>query len=93
MLCEYLLPFVGLNGRALCWKGPAVMEELQSGEKAAHILGAKAEPLARLPIAGREHYVQPFLKLKKTLRQYPRKSGTPAKDPLGQAVESAKKER
>ena len=93
VLCEYLLPFVGLNGRALCWKGPAVMEELQSGEKAAHILGAKAEPLARLPIAGREHYVQPFLKLKKTLRQYPRKSGTPAKDPLGQAVESAKKER
>ena len=63
---------------------------LKSGEKAAHILGAKAEPLVRLPIEGREHYVQPFLKLKKTLRQYPRKSGTPAKEPLGEAAESHK---
>ncbi|MBQ9196453.1 MAG: 16S rRNA (guanine(527)-N(7))-methyltransferase RsmG [Clostridia bacterium] len=88
VLCEYLLPFVRLGGRALCWKGPAVTEELESGEKAAHILGAKAEPLARLPIEGREHYVQPFIKLKKTLRQYPRKSGTPAKDPLGKTAKS-----
>ena len=90
VLCEYLLPFVKLEGRALCWKGPAVLEELKSGEKAAHILGAKAEPLVRLPIEGREHYVQPFLKLKKTLRQYPRKSGTPAKEPLGEAAENHK---
>ena len=90
VLCEYLLPFVKLEGRALCWKGPAVLEELKSGEKAAHILGAKAEPLVRLPIEGREDYVQPFLKLKKTLRQYPRKSGTPAKEPLGEAAENHK---
>ena len=89
VLCEYLLPFVRLGGRALCWKGPAVMEELKSGEKAAHILGAKAEQLVRLPIEGREHYVQPFVKCKKTLRQYPRKSGTPSKNPLGQIAESA----
>ena len=89
VLCEYLLPFVRLGGRALCWKGPAVTEELKSGEKAAHILGAKAEPLLRLPIAGREHYVQPFVKLKKTLRPYPRKSGTPAKEPLGQIGEAS----
>ena len=48
------------------------------------------EPLFRLPIEGREHYVQPFLKTGKTARQYPRKSGTPSKEPLGNSGESGK---
>ena len=90
VLCEYLLPFVRVGGRALCWKGPAVWEEIAAGTRAAGILGARAEELARLPIEGREHYVQPFLKTEKTVRQYPRKSGTPARQPLGEAVEKAK---
>ena len=87
VLCEYLLPFVRVGGRTLCWKGPAVQEEIAAGRRAAHILGAKAETLYRLPIEGREHYVQPFLKVQKTARPYPRKSGTPAKDPLGKGDE------
>lgn len=91
VLCEYLLPFVKEKGRALCWKGPAVHDELKAGERAAHLLGARAEALCRLPIKGREHYVQPFLKIQKTARQYPRKSGTPAKEPLGSAAERPKK--
>ena len=90
VLCEYLLPFVRPGGRALCWKGPAVREELAAGERAARLLSAKAEPLFRLPIEGREHYVQPFLKTGKTARQYPRKSGTPSKEPLGNSGESRK---
>ncbi len=90
VLCEYLLPFVRPGGRALCWKGPAVREELAAGERAARLLSAKAEPLFRLPIEGREHYVQPFLKTGKTARQYPRKSGTPSKEPLGNSGESGK---
>ena len=89
VLCEYLLPFVRPGGRALCWKGPAVREELGEGKRAALLLGARAEELARLPIEGREHYVQPFLKVQKTDRRYPRKSGTPAKEPLGKAPEKA----
>ena len=91
VLCEYLLPFVRVGGHALCWKGPAVTDELADGEKAAQILGAQAEPLVRLPIQGREHYVQPFLKVEKTVRRYPRKSGTPSKEPLGKAPEKPQK--
>ena len=90
VLCEYLLPFVRVGGYALCWKGPAVTEEIDGGRRAAHILGAKAEALYRLPIEGREHFVQLFLKVQKTARPYPRKSGTPAKDPLGKADEKQK---
>ena len=88
VLCEYLLPFVRLGGRALCWKGPALAQELQDGRRAARLLGARYEEAARLPIESREHYVQPFLKIQKTARQYPRKSGTPAKNPLGKADEN-----
>lgn len=92
VLCEYLLPFVKVGGRALCWKGPAVKEELDAGLKAAKILSAQGEELVRLPIEGREHYVQAFKKTAAIARRYPRKSGTPAKDPLGKAVEKAKNE-
>ena len=90
VLCEYLLPFVRVGGHALCWKGPALREELADGQRAARILGGEAEALFRLPIAGREHYVQSFRKMEKTVRRYPRKSGTPSKEPLGNSGESGK---
>ena len=83
VLAEYLVPFVRVGGYALCWKGPAVKDEIAAGSKAATILGAKAEELLRLPIEGREHYIQPLHKTQATARRYPRKSGTPGKDPLG----------
>ena len=83
VLAEYLVPYVHVGGYALCWKGPAVKDELTAGRKAAGILGAKAEELTRLPIEGREHYIQPLKKISATARRYPRKSGTPGKDPLG----------
>jgi len=83
VLAEYLLPYVRVGGYALCWKGPAVREELTAGKKAAVILGARAEELLHLPIEGREHYIQPLKKSETTARRYPRKSGTPSKDPLG----------
>ena len=91
VLCEYLLPFVRVGGHALCWKGPAVREELPEGQRAARILGAETLPLLRLPIEGREHYLQPFRKTEKTVRRYPRKSGTPSREPLGKVPESPRK--
>lgn len=83
VLCEYLVPYVKGGGYALCWKGPAVKDEIAAGKKAAQILGGKAEELVRLPIEGREHYIQPVKKAQSTVRRYPRKSGTPSKEPLG----------
>lgn len=83
VLAEYLLPYVRVGGRALCWKGPAVREEMQAGIKACTLLGGRAEELVRLPLEGREHYVQSMIKVQKTARQYPRKSGMPSRNPLG----------
>jgi len=85
VLLELLLPFVCVGGRALCWKGPAVMMELSSGEKAAKLLGGVLESPIPTPIPGRDwtHLLLPCLKTGKTLRQYPRKAGTPGREPLG----------
>jgi 16S rRNA (guanine527-N7)-methyltransferase len=84
-LMELLLPFVRIGGRALCWKGPAVLDELPSGDIAAKLLGGTLEEPIMTPIPGRDwaHLLIPCLKTGKTLRQYPRKAGTPGRSPLG----------
>ena len=85
VLCEYLLPYVKVEGRALCWKGPALKDELESGRKAAYLLGGRLEMPVSCPVAGRdwEHMILPVLKLHNTSAAYPRKAGTPKSKPLG----------
>ena len=82
VLLEYLLPFVRQGGRALCWKGPAVMEERDAGGRTARMLGGREDTLVRLPIPEREHYVLSYRKTGKTADPYPRKSGIPSRQPL-----------
>ena len=85
ILCEYLLPFVRIGGYALCWKGPALQEELETGKKAAELLGGRIVDPVACDIAGRdwEHRIQPVLKTRKTAAVYPRKAGIPKSKPLG----------
>ncbi len=85
VLCEYLLPYVKVGGRALCWKGPALKDELESGRKAAHLLGGRLEMPASCPVSGRdwEHLILPVVKVQNTSSVYPRKAGTPKSKPLG----------
>ena len=82
VLCEYLLPFVGEGGYALCWKGPAVTEEWADGEAAAALLGGELEPAVTMAFEGAAHVICPIRKMRATLPQYPRKNGIPAKRPL-----------
>ena len=85
VLAEYLLPFVRQGGRALCWKGPALADELPQGKKAARLLGAEAEEPIPCAFPGRDwqHFLMPLRKTAATPKAYPRKAGTPAKTPLG----------
>lgn len=85
VLAEYLLPYVKLGGHALCWKGPALAEEITQGRRAAFLLGASVEEAIPCAFPGRdwEHQLLPMKKIQKTARQYPRKAGTPSKSPLG----------
>ena len=85
VLCEYMLPFVCVGGKMICWKGPALKEELESGRKAAHLLGGRIEMPERCSIAGRdwEHYLLPVAKIQRTPAAYPRRAGMPKEKPLG----------
>ena len=82
-LAEYLLPYVRVGGSALCWKGPAVLQEQAAGQAAARLLGGEIGELVNLGIPGRSHFIQVIKKTRATPTKYPRKAGTPAKDPLG----------
>ncbi|MBO4470243.1 MAG: 16S rRNA (guanine(527)-N(7))-methyltransferase RsmG [Clostridia bacterium] len=85
VLCEYLLPYVKVDGYALCWKGPALKEETEAGRKAAHLLGGRLEMPVKSTVFGREwdHMILPVRKIQHTSAQYPRKAGTPKNKPLG----------
>ena len=91
VLAEYLLPFVKVGGKALCWKGPALQDELTQGRRAAFLLGGQVGEPVPCEFPGREwqHQLLPIQKVAKTARQYPRKAGTPSKLPLGQSAKNA----
>ena len=84
VLCELLLPYVRVGGKMLCWKGPAVEEEIESGRRAAFLLGGKLQQPVPCRLAGRDwdHRILPVLKTGTTPQKYPRKAGTPKKEPL-----------
>lgn len=85
VLCEYLLPYVAVGGYALCWKGPALRTEMESGRRAAHLLGGKVEMPVSCSVFGRdwEHMIMPVRKVQNTPVQFPRKAGIPKSKPLG----------
>lgn len=83
-LNEYCLPFVRTGGCFIAYKGEKVAEELHAGKNAAAILGAKLtrEFSFYLPETDYHRTVLTFTKQKSTPGKYPRKAGTPAKEPL-----------
>lgn len=85
VLLEYLLPFAKVGGKALIWKGPALYDELEAGKKAAELLGGQVSAPVLVQIPGRDwqHLLLSCEKIQRTVRQYPRKAGTPSRQPLG----------
>ena len=85
VLLEYLLPFVKVGGRAICYKGPS--EELEAGNRAARLLGGDRLEALDTPVPAQpdwKHCVLVSEKIQRTARQYPRKAGTPTREPLGE---------
>ena len=87
VLMELMLPFVRVGGQAVCYKGPADRGELAAAAGAARLLGGGAPRALAVPFPCRpdwERLAVVCLKAEKTVRQYPRKAGMPARSPLGQ---------
>lgn len=84
VLLEYLLPFVRIGGKVVCMKGPNVKGEMNNCDKIAKILGGKIEKIEELdiPCIDMKRMVVIIKKIKKTPEKYPRKAGTPSKEPL-----------
>ena len=86
VLCELLLPFVRVGGHMACYKGPAAQEEWQAASRAAKLLGGgecAVHPVVLPTQPDWQHTLITCPKVQKTLRQYPRKAGTPSRQPLG----------
>lgn len=83
-LSEYCLPFIKKGGWFLAYKGPDTDQERKEAERAVSILGGKLEreEKAALENFKLEHKIIFIKKVGKTPEKYPRKAGTPSKEPL-----------
>jgi len=84
ILLEYLMPFVKVNGKCICMKGSNLEEEMRESNNAVKLLGGK--------ILNKEEFYIPNTDIKRSIIEiekdkntpnlYPRKAGTPTKNPL-----------
>ncbi len=83
-LSEYLLPFAKKDGKCICMKGSDIEEELENGKNAIKVLGGKIDNIDEflLPDSEMKRNIIIIRKEKETSNQYPRKAGTPAKEPI-----------
>lgn len=84
-LSEYCLPYVKCGGHFISYKSGTVQEEVKEAEKAVKILGGKIKDIVyfQLPGSEIERSLVVIEKVSKTPSRYPRKAGTPLKEPLG----------
>ncbi len=84
VLCEYCLPLVKPGGVMAAYKGADADKELVEAKNAMKTLGAAEYRIEKTAI-GQEVSMHRILIIKKTGKtpsKYPRKAGTPAKEPL-----------
>ena len=83
-LSEYLIPFIKVKGRCICMKSSDIDTELENAKKAINILGCKIESKDKfdLPNSDLGRSVIILRKVKNTPSKFPRKAGTPAKEPI-----------
>lgn len=83
-LSEYCLPFVKIGGSFISYKSSTIEDELEDGKKGIAILGGKVKDVYKftLPDSELQRSFVIIEKEKKTPKAYPRKAGTPSKEPL-----------
>ena len=83
VLIEYMLPFVKVGGMCICMKGSNV-EEIEEANNAIEILGGKIEKIEKLQLPDSDIVRNNIIikKVKNTPNKYPRKAGTPQKEPI-----------
>lgn len=83
-LSEYCLPFVKEGGIFVAYKSSEIYQEVGNSKKAIQTLGGKVRSVEVFRLADTE-YQRSFVfidKVKRTSKRFPRKAGTPIKEPL-----------
>lgn len=83
-LSEYCIPFIAKNGKFISYKSSISSEEIKNAQKAIKILGGTVidEKTVHLPCSDMDRKFVVINKINNTGKKYPRKAGTPAKEPL-----------
>ena len=84
ILLEYLSPFVKVGGNVIAMKGSSSEEEIKEAKNALNVLQCKVEKNYKFELPdnlGQRNNII-INKLKNTPKAYPRKAGTPKKNPL-----------
>lgn len=83
-LSEYCLPFVKKGGYFVSYKTEQVQEEINQSKKAIRVLGGDEPEVVFFTLPGTD-YQRSLVKIRKiaaTPSKYPRKAGTPSKEPI-----------
>jgi 16S rRNA (guanine527-N7)-methyltransferase len=85
VLAEYLLPLMRVGGKAVAQKGESGPAEAQASEGALRLLGGRVTQITpvELPRIPETRYLVVVQKVAATPADYPRRTGMPAKHPLG----------
>jgi len=81
-LGEYCIPFVKIGGNFISYKSGEVDEEVNAAGKAIKILGGQIKNVYKFDLLDQKRSFVTIEKIKTTPKTYPRKAGTPSKEPL-----------
>lgn len=84
VLVEYLLPLAKVGGQAIAMKGSTAAEESRDAARAIDLLGGRFNRIDSFTLPGVDevHNLVIIDKVANTPRNYPRKPGTPSRQPL-----------
>ena len=81
-LSEYCVPFVKEGGAFISYKSGEIEEEANAAKKAISVLGGELREIYKFDLYEQKRSFVIIDKKKKTPKAYPRKAGTPTKEPL-----------
>lgn len=84
VLSEYCIPFVKKGGSFISYKSGSASQETEQAKKAVYLLGGKITEIDSFSLPGTDikRSLICITKVNNTPGQYPRKAGTPSKEPL-----------
>ena len=81
-LSEYCLPFVKIGGKFVSYKAGECDEEVAASKSSVFLLGGKIMDIQKFDLGESRRAFVIIDKVGGTPKKYPRKAGTPSKDPL-----------